>query len=179
VAGSRDRGNFVAVPTSAHHSPQLARLRTALGPLGDAYYYRAVLYCKDYLPSGELWHDWPGVATFVNWPDDPVELCAAFRSAGVVVGLADELWEWDLYNGWLIRVRRKAAEKKARQRAASEAAARAKRAKRKAAKRLLRSIPARPAPIKSLQKVRMYVEGGRPGSVPGTVPGTRKKGKAL
>lgn len=148
---SAPRGNFAAIPTSAHHSPPLLMLRHSLGPLGDVYFYRALLFCKEYLRSGELVSSWSALACYAAWPDDPEAMQLAFRAAGAVCGPKDELWEWHQYNGWLIQMRKRAADKKARQRAAGRASGRARRLAKRARVAVQKSNGLRT--VKRLQKV--------------------------
>ena len=121
------RGLFVAVDCAAHHSPQLAALRSALGSTADAYYYRALQFAKTYQQTGQLGASWTALAGFVLWPDDPQSLACAFRMAGLVHGERDELVCWERWNGWLIEKARKDAKRMADKRRAGRLGARVRR----------------------------------------------------
>jgi hypothetical protein len=83
------------------------KLRAELCPTADAYYYRAVAYCKEFCPNGQLQGRWDDLAACIDWPLGDgygVErLRELFRTCGLAVGPLDELWNWDDTNGWIIR----------------------------------------------------------------------------
>ena len=133
------RGLFFAVPCNAHHSPQLAALRLALGSTGDAYFYRALAFCKEYEQSGCLAQSWAAVAGFVLWPESPDDLAAAFRAAGAVEGAMDEIWGWHYWNGYLIDKAKKDAKRVADKRRAGRIGA-ARRRKQRQQQRAQRAV---------------------------------------
>ena len=155
---SGPRGTFAAIPFKAHHSPPLANLRAQLGPLHDVYFYRAMLWCKEYLRSGRLEGAWSALASFVQWPDDAEALAIAFRLAGVVSGEHDDMWEWDEYNGWLIRRAKEESERKRKERQAAKAKSRAGVKSGKARRRKAKQLALLPTPRKPRQRP-LFIKG--------------------
>ena len=117
------RGLWFAVPAHAPASPPIARLKAKVGPLADAYFYRALAFAKLYQQNGQLGGSWIELADFIMWPDPWEDLRSVFRAAGIVVGGRDLLYSWADYNGWLLaRYERDRVRQVRRRRAAKRAA---------------------------------------------------------
>jgi hypothetical protein len=121
---------WFAVGCDADNSPALARLRRDLGPLADAYFYRACSFAKLYAATGNLENTWEDLAVFVRWPDSAEDLRQAFHGAGIVEGPHESLWHWYETNGWIIRARAADAAKHRALRAAKAGHAKAERLRR-------------------------------------------------
>lgn len=134
------RGAWAAVPVSADQSPPLQRLRRAHGPLGDVYFYRAVLWTMSYRPMGQLLNAWEDLALAVRWPDGPGSLQASFRAAGAVAGEQDTLWSWEIFNGAILAKMERDRKRHADKTRAGRIGARKRRAARRQTQSAKRSV---------------------------------------
>ena len=135
---------WCGVTVNAPESAPLLDLCEDYGDTADAYYYRAVCWCKKFHRSGRVADVWRELARAIRWPRSPEELRDLWRKHGVVrVGLGDELFDWEEANAAVMRKKeadrlyqsnkRKAGLASAAKRAAKRAALSAENGKKQAA----------------------------------------------
>ena len=120
-------GTWFAVGADADSSPELMRMREALGEEGDVYYYRLLAWCKRYRQSGVVREDWDVLVRALRFPAENVqELKDVLVRAGV--GTEDGVVvDWWATNGWIVAKAERDRKRVEQKRRAGRASARARR----------------------------------------------------
>jgi hypothetical protein len=144
---------WAGITVSAPESSPLLDFCETYGDTADAYYYRAVCWCKKFHRSGQITSTatlaptdvWRELARAIRWPRPFEELRDTWRQCRVVVGPADQLFDWEESNGRIMRAKEQDRLNKERKRKAGRASGKARR-KKKRKRRQLSLLPSkRPA----------------------------------
>lgn len=95
---------WCGITVNVSNSAALLDFCEEYGDTADAYYYRAVCWCKQFHRSGRVAEVWRQLARGIRWERPADELRDAWRRHRVVrADLDDELFDWEDANAAVMR----------------------------------------------------------------------------